>query len=110
MVKEDVSAIIKRLRAMGTDDERVEVKSSADQLSKDVWESISAFANTKGGTVILGLDEHAGFNRVKNFAIRRVIDQLVTGMGDGDPLGARLVQAPAYEIHRVFSRAAPFSS
>lgn len=101
MIKEDLSAIVNRLRAMGTDDERVEVKSSADQLSKDVWESISAFANTKGGMVILGLDEHAGFTRVKSFAIGRVIDQLVTGMGDGDPLGARLVQAPAYEVHRV---------
>ena len=101
MVKRDLSAIVNRLRAMGTDDERVEVKASADQLSKDVWESISAFANTKGGTVILGLDEHAGFKRVKSFAIGRVIDQLVTGMGDGDPLGARLVQAPAYEMHRV---------
>lgn len=32
MVKEDLSAVVRRLRAMGTDDERVEVKSSADQL------------------------------------------------------------------------------
>ena len=38
--------IVARLRAQGTDDGAVEVKSSAKKLSADVWDSVSAFANT----------------------------------------------------------------
>lgn len=57
----DVSALIATLRAEGDDGAGVEVKRAAAGWP-DLADTISAFANTPGGGVILlGLDEAAGF-------------------------------------------------
>lgn len=101
MNEQDIQEAIERMRFQKTDDEYVEVKSSEQQLSKDVWESVSAFANTAGGTILLGIDENAGFEPLKHFAIDKVFDQFVTGMGDGGQLGARIVNPPTYHVHRM---------
>ena len=50
----ELEQIVARLREQGTDDDAVEVKKCAAKLSNDVWESVSAFANTHGG------DYHSG--------------------------------------------------
>ena len=34
----------------------LEFKSSAEKLSSDLWETYSAFANTDGGLIVLGVD------------------------------------------------------
>jgi ATP-dependent DNA helicase RecG len=36
---------------------QVECKESAWQVPRDGWEAVSAFANTSGGTVLLGVAE-----------------------------------------------------
>lgn len=107
MQEQDLAHIIERLRLQQTDDESVEVKASAQQLSKDVWESVSAFANTAGGTILLGIDETSGFKPVERFAIDKVLGQFVSGMGDGEPRGARVEQAPAYHLHRCVFEGSP---
>lgn len=101
MQERDLNQIVARIRKQGTDDEFVEVKSSAEKLPNDIWESVSSFANTAGGLILLGLDEEDGFKPVKHFDVKRVLDQFVTGIGDGDPAGARVAQAPAYHIQRL---------
>ncbi len=107
MQEQDLNPIVERLRAQHSDDEFIEVKASAQQLSRDIWESVSAFANTAGGLILLGLDESSGFGPAKGFAIDKVLDQFVTGMGDGDPDGARVAQPPAYHLHRFAFEGSP---
>lgn len=57
-----VREAIPRLRCAGTDLRTVEVKAAVGGLPKTIVETISAFANTDGGMIILGVDEEAGFS------------------------------------------------
>lgn len=98
---DDLTALVTRLREAGRDDDRVEVKSFAGGLGKSIWDSVSAFANTEGGLLLLGLDEEAGFAPARGFDARRVVDQFVTGVGDGGQ-PALLENVPAYRIAHGF--------
>jgi ATP-dependent DNA helicase RecG len=61
----DVKALIDSLRARSGDTTEVEVKSAAGGLPESLTLSLSALANLPGGgTVILGIDERAGFRPV----------------------------------------------
>ncbi|WP_052711051.1 ATP-binding protein [Pseudofrankia sp. DC12] len=57
----DLAEIVARLRAAGGEFEDVEVKRATGGLPQSVAETMSAFANSRGGLLILGLDERAGF-------------------------------------------------
>ncbi|QTX03749.1 AlbA family DNA-binding domain-containing protein [Agromyces archimandritae] len=94
------SETIDRIRAQGTDDALVEVKTSARKLSSDIWDSVSAFANTAGGHIILGLSEQDGFRPAQGFDIDGVRDQFVEGIGDGGATGAKISNPPAYGMIR----------
>jgi ATP-dependent DNA helicase RecG len=75
-LRQKVSALIAELRRAGTDDRSVEAKSGVGGLPKSLVTSLSAFANMPGGgTIILGLDESAGFSVV------RLTDPTALGMG-----------------------------
>lgn len=94
---DDLGAIVARLRRRGRDDEQVEVKACGRELSKDVWDSVSAFANTHGGLLVRGLSEDGGFTPAAGFAPERVLDQFVTGIGDGGSPG-RVSNPPNYAL------------
>lgn len=61
MQDEELAEIVDNLRALGSDVSDVEVKKAAGGLPRSARESLVAFSNTRGGTLILGLDEQAGF-------------------------------------------------
>ena len=61
MTEDELRAHLDRLRRQGADDGQVEVKAAGKGLPRSVWESVSAFANTDGGVILLGLDEANGF-------------------------------------------------
>lgn len=100
IIEEPLVQAIERLRAQHNDDADYEAKSCATTLSKSVWESVSAFANTDGGTLLLGVDENENFTVPPQFDADKTINQFVDGMGDGSKDGAKVVSPPPYSIHR----------
>ena len=100
MNENELAGLLESLKRMGSDDLNVEVKESATTLSRDVWETVSAFANTAGGIIVLGVSERAGFVPVENFETEKVLNQFVAGMGDAGGRG-KLANPPKYTIERV---------
>lgn len=93
--------VVSRLRRQGRDDGQTEAKTAARSLPKDVWDSVSAFGNTQGGQIILGLSETDGFEPAANFDIDRVVDQLVDGLGKGGAPTPQVTPPPAFTLQRV---------
>ena len=96
MTPEELSAAILKMRQLNSETDRFEAKKCQTKLSKDVWESVSAFANTEGGILFLGLDEETGFTVAPGFNPNTTLDQFVTGMGDGGKDGVRVENPPQY--------------
>ncbi|MDA2809353.1 putative DNA binding domain-containing protein [Nocardiopsis sp. RSe5-2] len=64
MHDDDFLALVQDLRRFGGDLSDVEVKRAHEKLPKSTHETLSAFANARGGVLILGLDEKSGFQAV----------------------------------------------
>lgn len=63
---QDLSPVAAELRLGGGDTTAIEVKAAAGGLPEDLAPTLSALANLPGGgTIILGLDERAGFRPVR---------------------------------------------
>lgn len=102
MIEDQVINTVSRLRKQGSDDSRVEVKASVGGLGKDVWRTVSAFANsTTGGQLIFGLDEEEGFELATGFDPVGITDALVTGLSDEEDAAAKVRPKPTYEIQTV---------
>jgi ATP-dependent DNA helicase RecG len=63
-IDSDLATAVKRMRLAGTDLAEYELKSAAGGFPKSTTESISAFANTLGGTIVFGIAEKGGFHVV----------------------------------------------
>ncbi|NMR20463.1 ATP-binding protein [Cellulomonas fimi] len=77
MDRDDVTELLDSLRRIGGEPETVEAKSGAGGFPTSVRESLVAFANTEGGTVLIGVDEETGFTVVPIPSITRYRDNLV---------------------------------
>ncbi|WP_127841360.1 ATP-binding protein [Actinomyces wuliandei] len=105
MTDEELAERVAQMRAHGSDDARTEVKSAAGGLPKSLWETVSAFANTDGGTIILGLDEREDFAPAEGFDADRIVNALVAGLRN-DPKVSPL-PGDAYRIERAIVDGAP---
>lgn len=77
----EVHEAVARLRIAGTDLSWVEVKSAEGGFPKSVASTVSAFANTSGGLIILGIDEASGFSTVAIDA-KRIADALTAACAE----------------------------
>lgn len=80
----NLNETILSLRSAGKDNARIEVKSTTKHIGKSIWETVSAFSNSRGGTIILGLDEKNGFKSSPDFSAERTIDQIKAGLRGND--------------------------
>jgi ATP-dependent DNA helicase RecG len=62
MTSDELRELLEQLQRQGTELTSVEAKRARDGVPKRIWETLSAFANTPGGGVLLlGVDEQEGF-------------------------------------------------
>ena len=83
MERADLERLVAELRSFGSDTHSVEVKSAVGRLPKTVPETLSAFGNGAGGTLILGLDEATGFRPSPRFDAVSARDALARACADG---------------------------
>lgn len=98
--EETLESVIERLRRQGSDDGEVEAKACAGGLSASIWDSVSAFANTNGGLLILGLSESDGFMPADGFRIDEVIAQFMSGCSQSNPEAAKVSPIPPFDLKR----------
>lgn len=78
----ELKALVALLRARSSDLSDVEAKAAANGMPRSVRDTISAFANDRGGTIVLGLDERANFTRADGFDPVRIRDALAGACAD----------------------------
>lgn len=74
--EEELRGAVALMRTIGKDTQIFEVKSAKKALPKNTAETVSAFSNGSGGTIICGLSEKDGFAPVDGFDARRIQDSL----------------------------------
>lgn len=82
MDEKELETMIGQLKLAHTDSQFVEVKESVGKMPSSIVETVSAFTNGSGGTVVLGLSEKNGFVPAKGFDAHRIADALSQACSD----------------------------
>ncbi|MDP9801019.1 ATP-dependent DNA helicase RecG [Arcanobacterium wilhelmae] len=98
MNTDELTRMVADLRRRGKDSATVEAKAAGRKLNRDVWESISAFANTDGGTVILGLDESRGFALTEGFNPEKIKGALRAGLSTSEKADPKVAPIPEFVL------------
>lgn len=101
MDRMELAEHLRRLRSIGSDDAYAEAKSSVGKLPKTVWETVSAFANTRGGVVILGIDETRGFLPAGGFNPQPILDALSDGLNPPPGKKSKVAPLPPTEVDQI---------
>ena len=65
------------MKRLGSGTQKYEVKAAGKALPENLAETISAFANRGGGTILLGLDEKHHFEPATDFDAKKIHDALL---------------------------------
>ena len=90
----EITEAVRQMRRVGSDTQRWEVKEAVNQLPKSLYETLSSFANTSGGLIILGLSEKNGFRPAPGFDADKACSQL-------SEAGDRLTPILRLEIEKI---------
>lgn len=101
MTDDELKDHLSRLVRLGSDDSLIEVKAAGPSLPKNVWETVSAFANTSGGVIILGLEESEGFAPTPGFDAQRIIDAVDAGASVAPGSVPKVLPVPPVRIRRL---------
>ncbi|GIF19904.1 ATP-dependent DNA helicase RecG [Actinoplanes tereljensis] len=82
MDKQQLTRLVDLLRRSGSDLCDVEVKAAAGGLPKALRDTLSAFSNDRGGTVILGLEEGNEFRPANGFDAAKTSSALASTCND----------------------------
>ncbi|WP_035734651.1 ATP-binding protein [Gordonia polyisoprenivorans] len=99
----ELRELVTTVRLSGTDTSSIEVKSAAAGVGKSLWPTLSAFSNTRGGVVVLGLDEATGFEPATGFDARKVMNQIADvarPRGGNEPSGP-LSPSPVMTVEQM---------
>lgn len=108
MPSEEVERAIQELRAFTTDHQHVEAKRARAEVPKRLWETLSAFANTPGGgLIVLGLDEENGFATVGVQDPRKIQGDLASMCADMQPRLNPRIEAVRFEGKTIVTSAIP---
>lgn len=75
MLSGKLGEIVEHMRLIGTDKQYVEVKGG---VGKDIRHTLSAFSNSGGGVIIIGLSEADGFSPVEGFDVGKAQDAVIS--------------------------------
>jgi ATP-dependent DNA helicase RecG len=102
MTIEELDTLVKTLREVGADLQAIEVKAAKHGLPERLWETLSAFANTPGGGIILlGLDEASGFQTVGVRDPAKIQKELANLCDNMEPPLRPIIDVLQYEGKRV---------
>lgn len=102
MTPSELSEAVAALRRVDSEVIDIEAKSAAGGLPKSVRASVSAFANTSGGVVLLGIDEQAGFAAVDPADPSKMMADLASMLADDFEPPVRATISPVeFEGHMI---------
>ena len=86
---------------------RLEVKAAQGGLPKDVWPSVSAFANTNGGLIVLGVKENTKTHELFVLGLKdahKMLDDFVNAANSADKLSYPIVSGEHLSIQTIRGR------
>jgi len=108
VTEDELRDYVEMLRFYGTDVFEVEAKAAKGGLPKSVRETLSAFSNTRGGTLILGLSEDDGFATVALSDPAKLAADLASMCAtELDPPVRPLIQTHSFDGHAVVTAEIP---
>jgi ATP-dependent DNA helicase RecG len=108
VTEDELREYVEILRFYGTDVSEVEAKAAAGGLPKSIRETLSAFSNTRGGTLILGLSESDGFAVVGLSDPAKLASDLASMCASElEPPVRPLIQTHTYEGHALVTAEVP---
>lgn len=98
--------IFKDNLCLNREDEHFEAKSAQKGIPESLWESYSAFANTEGGTIVLGLDENDDgsltISGVKNAS--QIESELWNSLNNPQKVNKNVLRSKDIRVERVGGR------